>query len=88
MNVGPLRILAAILPAFLTLDARSQGLLLDYEPTVREVILDTELTQIVPRDAPPILVAGGVFMFRNVRIPEGVVVRGTGPQPDDLDRVR
>lgn len=54
---------------------------LDYEPTAREVFLNTDFTQIVPKGAPPINVSGGVFQFRNVRIPQGVVVRGTGTRP-------
>lgn len=55
--------------------------ILDYEPTTREVVLNTDFTQIVPKGAPPINVAGGVFSFRNVTIPAGVTVRGTGTRP-------
>jgi hypothetical protein len=52
-----------------------------YEPNAREVILNTDFTQIVPKGAPPINVAGGVFTFKEVTIPEGVLVRGAGTKP-------
>lgn len=54
---------------------------LDFEPSVREVRLDTVFTQVTPKNGPPVNVSGGVFEFRNVRIPQGVTVRGTGPNP-------
>ncbi|MEM7198807.1 MAG: hypothetical protein AAF628_00975 [Planctomycetota bacterium] len=54
---------------------------LDYEPTSKDVILNTSFTQIQPKGAPPFNVSGGVFRFNNVRIPRGVAVRGTGPNP-------
>ncbi|HEB51777.1 MAG TPA: hypothetical protein ENI87_00840, partial [bacterium] len=54
---------------------------LEYEPTANEVVLNTAFTQIVPKTGLPFTVAGGVFNFRNVRIPQGVTVRGTGPNP-------
>lgn len=55
--------------------------ILDYEPASREVVLNTDFTQIVPKGAPPINVQGGVFNFRNVTIPSGVTVIGTGTRP-------
>ncbi|MEM7202895.1 MAG: hypothetical protein AAF628_21735 [Planctomycetota bacterium] len=54
---------------------------LDYEPTSADVILNTAFTQIQPKGAPPFVVSGGVFRFNSVRIPRGVTVRGTGPNP-------
>ncbi len=53
----------------------------DYEPNVREVVLNTSLTQIVPKVGLPFNVSGGVFNFRNVTIPQGVTVIGQGPNP-------
>jgi hypothetical protein len=55
--------------------------ILDYEPTTREVVLNTDFTQITPKGAPPINVSGGVFEFRHVTIPQGVTVRGAGTRP-------
>ena len=54
---------------------------LDYEPNTRDVVLNTNLTQITPRGSPSFNVSGGVFEFRNVRIPLGVTVRGAGTNP-------
>lgn len=54
---------------------------LEYEPQANEVVLNTSFTQIVPAAGLPFTVAGGVFNFKNVTIPQGVTVRGTGPNP-------
>ncbi|MFK7742674.1 MAG: Ig-like domain-containing protein [Planctomycetota bacterium] len=54
---------------------------LEYEPTANEVVLNTSFTQIVPKAGLPFSVTGGTFNFRNVTIPQGVTVRGTGPNP-------
>ena len=54
---------------------------LEYEPQANEVVLNTSFTQIVPKTGLPFTVAGGVFNFKNVSIPQGVTVRGTGPNP-------
>ncbi len=54
---------------------------LEYEPNAREVILNTDFTQITPKGTPPINIAGGVFRFKRVTIPAGVLVRGTGTNP-------
>ncbi len=62
------------------LDAQC-GPLYDYAPSAREVILNTDFTQITPVGCPPISIVGGVFLFRNVTIPLGVHVRGTGSRP-------
>ena len=39
---------------------------LSYRPTQREVILDTDFTQITPENSQPINVSGGVFSFSRV----------------------
>ncbi|MFM1870938.1 MAG: hypothetical protein RL398_360, partial [Planctomycetota bacterium] len=54
---------------------------LEYEPNVREVVLNTSFTQIVPKTGLPFNVSGGVFNFKNVTIPQGVSVKGQGPNP-------
>ncbi|MBL8729189.1 MAG: hypothetical protein JNM25_12200 [Planctomycetes bacterium] len=54
---------------------------LEYEPTASEVVLNTAFTQITPKSGLPFTVSGGVFNFKNVRIPSGVNVQGTGPNP-------
>lgn len=54
---------------------------LDYAPTGPEVLLNTDFTQIQPVQGPPINVTGGVFVFRNVTINQGVRVRGMGSRP-------
>ncbi len=53
----------------------------DYEPNTAEVVLNTAFTQIAPTTGLPFTVTGGVFNFRDVTIPQGVLVRGTGPNP-------
>lgn len=54
---------------------------LDYAPVGPEVVLNTNFTQIQPTQGPPINVVGGVFVFRNVTINQGVRVRGVGTNP-------
>ncbi len=54
---------------------------LEYEPTASEVVLNTDFTQVVPKNGPPFNVSGGVFNFRNVTIPAGVIVNGLGTRP-------
>jgi hypothetical protein len=54
---------------------------LEYEPTASEVVLNTAFTQITPKAGLPFTVSGGVFNFKNVKIPSGVNVQGTGPNP-------
>jgi hypothetical protein len=53
----------------------------DYAPVGPDVVLNTNFTQIQPTQGPPINVAGGVFVFRNVTINQGVRVRGVGTNP-------
>lgn len=52
----------------------------DYEPT-GEVFLNTDITWVTPVNCAPYTVAGGVFVFRNVHIKSGVIVRGIGSRP-------
>jgi hypothetical protein len=53
----------------------------EFEPTVPETILNTNFTVVTPKQGAPFNVAGGVFNFKNVKIPAGKVVRGTGTNP-------
>jgi hypothetical protein len=59
----------------------AQGFQCDFQPTVREVVLNTDFTQVQSSNCPPVNVTGGVFLFRSVRIPAGVTVRGEGSRP-------
>ncbi len=54
---------------------------IEYEPTLRDTILNTDFTQVVPKTGVPYNVSGGVFNFKNVRIPPGVTVQGQGTNP-------
>lgn len=54
---------------------------IEYEPQAQEVVLNTDFTQVVPKTGLAYNVAGGVFNFRNVHIPQGVTVRGQGSKP-------
>ncbi len=54
---------------------------LEYAPIQREIILNTNSTEITPVGLPPINVTGGVFRFKRVTIPAGVKVQGTGSNP-------
>ncbi|MEZ6037152.1 MAG: Ig-like domain-containing protein, partial [Planctomycetota bacterium] len=54
---------------------------LDFTPTNNEIVLDTSFTQLIPDNGLPFSVVGGVFKLRNVTIPQGVTVRGQGPNP-------
>ncbi len=53
----------------------------EFEPTVPETILNTNFTQVTPKVGAPYNVSGGVFNFRNVKIPAGKAVRGQGSNP-------
>lgn len=53
----------------------------DYRPLANEVVLNTSFTQVVPENGLPFTVNGGVFRFDDVTIPQGVTVRGQGPNP-------
>jgi hypothetical protein len=54
---------------------------LEYEPLTAEIVLNTAFTQITPKTGLPFTVSGGVFHFKNVKIPSGVHVQGLGPNP-------
>ena len=54
---------------------------LTYRSRQRDVILDTNFTQIAPENGAPMNVRGGIFEFARVEIPEGVTVRGVGTNP-------
>lgn len=54
---------------------------LEYRPTISEVVLSTDFTQVIPSNGSPFNVSGGVFNFRNVTIPAGVRVNGVGSNP-------
>lgn len=58
----------------------AQGFHLDYRPTA-DVDLDTDGTFIQPTTGPRVFVPNGVFVFRNVTIPAGVRVQGSGSRP-------
>jgi len=62
-------------------DFQGATTVLDYEPKSKEVFLNTNFTQVAPKNAPPINISGGVFEFRNVNILPGVTVKGTGTNP-------
>ena len=64
-----------------SLEFEGQATILDYEPTQREVLLNTDFTTIQPKNGQPFNVSGGVFNFNNVTIPAGVNVQGTGSRP-------
>ncbi len=53
----------------------------EYQPNTAEIVLNTAFTQIVPVSGLPFTVTGGVFNFKNVTIPQGVTVTGSGPNP-------
>ncbi|MCB9869375.1 MAG: hypothetical protein H6837_05930 [Planctomycetes bacterium] len=77
------RVLAApILPlaclAWAPLSA--QGPQVDWTPNSQEVVLNTE-SQVMPTPNGPVTVTNGVFVFRNVVIPQGTTVRGVGRNP-------
>jgi hypothetical protein len=60
---------------------QGQRTVLEYEPDTTEVVLNTDFTQIKPKNGPPLNVSGGVFIFDSVRIPKGTTVRGIGTRP-------
>ena len=53
----------------------------EFEPTAPETILNTNFTVVTPKEGAPFNVAGGQFNFKNVKIPAGRTVRGTGSNP-------
>lgn len=71
---------SALLSLAVGANAVAQGSNLDYCPSTSGV-LNTNSTQIVPKNGAPITVSGGVFRFRNVTINQGVTVSGAGSNP-------
>ena len=53
----------------------------EFEPTAPETVLNTDFTQVTPKQGAAYNVSGGIFNFQNVRIPAGKTVRGTGSNP-------
>jgi hypothetical protein len=53
----------------------------EFEPAVPDTVLNTNFTQVTPKVGAPYNVSGGVFNFRNVKIPANRVVRGQGSNP-------
>ncbi|MBL8756309.1 MAG: Ig-like domain-containing protein, partial [Planctomycetes bacterium] len=53
----------------------------EFEPTTPETILNTNFTLVTPKVGAPYNVSGGVFNFKNVKIPAGKIVKGTGSNP-------
>ncbi len=53
----------------------------EFEPQVPETILNTNFTQVTPKVGAAYNVSGGVFNFKNVKIPAGRTVRGQGSNP-------
>ncbi len=53
----------------------------DFHPSAPLVYLNTDYEVIYPPSGPPMVVKGGVFHFRDILIPKGVEVRGTGSNP-------
>ncbi len=63
------------------LDFEGRDVTRDFRPRVPEVLLNTDHTHVMPEFGASFDVVGGVFEFRNVTIPRGVVVRGIGTKP-------
>ena len=74
----PLSTLVAL--AFATPPLLAQGFGFDFNPTAREVVLDTAV-HVFSTPSGPITIVGGVFVFRSVTIGAGVTVRSVGPNP-------
>lgn len=53
----------------------------EFEPTAPLTVLNTNFTQVTPKTGAPFNVSGGVFNFRNVRIPLNKTVQGQGTNP-------
>ncbi|MFY9343875.1 MAG: hypothetical protein WAT39_15400 [Planctomycetota bacterium] len=53
----------------------------EFEPTAPETILNTNFTQVQPKNGAAYNVSGGVFNFKNVKIPQGKTVKGQGSNP-------
>ena len=70
---------AGYLKAGFDFEGTSTGV--EFEPAVPETILNTNFTQVTPKIGAAYNVSGGVFNFRNVKIPTGRTVIGQGSNP-------
>jgi hypothetical protein len=52
-----------------------------FEPSAPETVLNTNFTNVTPKNGAPYSVSGGVFNFASVNIPAGKKVQGTGTNP-------
>ncbi|MCC6783020.1 MAG: hypothetical protein IT457_09265 [Planctomycetes bacterium] len=59
----------------------AQGFAYDFQPSGREYVLNTASHVFQPPSGAPIVINGGVFVFRSVSIPAGTTVRAVGPNP-------
>ncbi len=73
--------LAVACAALFGADISAQGFQRDWMPTAREIVLNTNSTDIQPTSGPPVVVRGGLFTFRDVTIPANVRVRAEGFNP-------
>ncbi|MGE0142036.1 MAG: hypothetical protein AB7I19_02680 [Planctomycetota bacterium] len=76
----PSRILQPLTATLLCGATLSAQAVCDFLPTAPEVVLNTSFG-VVHTSCGPVQVAGGIYQFRNVVIPAGVRVRGSGPNP-------
>jgi hypothetical protein len=53
----------------------------EFEPQMPLTVLNTNFTQVTPKVGAPFNVSGGVFNFRNVKIPANRTVQGQGTNP-------
>ena len=53
----------------------------EFDPLASETVLNTNFTQVVPKEGSPYNVSGGVFNFKSVRIGPNQIVRGQGSNP-------
>ena len=73
--------LASLIPlALAALPLPAQGTHVDWNPTGKTITLNTESARILTSIG-WVTVTGGLFVFRNVTIPAGTTIRGTGKNP-------
>jgi hypothetical protein len=53
----------------------------EFEPEAPLTVLNTDFTQVTPKNGAPYNVSGGVFNFKSVKIPSGKTVQGQGSNP-------
>lgn len=64
-----------------SLDFEGEDSTIDFEPSQQETILNTDFTRVTLRSGRSLNISGGVFQFRNVRIPRDYRVIGQGSKP-------